>query len=284
MVALGGAAGVGWMAAWDGVPLTHGSRRRGCTCPGRPVSRTRRPGWRGLGGQVPADRDMPSRSWRPMVSAAAFGAVDVGEVAVGVEAVGQLVGQLGELIGAVLAARRANCASALARVSMSTKSGSRWQKPRMTATWPAPRSPLRCAAAVASSAGGSGSPLNARRWPRSAASWMRREASARLIAQPVGQCRGQFAAQFRGVGLLAELVDQRVLDGGQLAAEPFAGLQQGQPFGGGQRVERQIQGAFHGSLERVENLDDLFPATRTHVRILVRPPGRIPARKRHACG
>ena len=57
--------------------------------------------------------------------AAAFGAVDVGEVAVGVEAVGELVGQLGQLIGAVLTASRASCASALARVSISTKSGSR---------------------------------------------------------------------------------------------------------------------------------------------------------------
>ena len=35
--------------------------------------------------------------------AAAAGAVDVGEVAVGVEAVGELVGQLGQLVGAVLA-------------------------------------------------------------------------------------------------------------------------------------------------------------------------------------
>ena len=33
---------------------------------------------------------------------AAFGAVDVAEVAVGVEAVGELVGQLGQLIGAML--------------------------------------------------------------------------------------------------------------------------------------------------------------------------------------
>ena len=45
---------------------------------------------------------IPSMSWRPMLKAAAFGAVDVGEVAVGVEAVGELVGQLGQLIGAVL--------------------------------------------------------------------------------------------------------------------------------------------------------------------------------------
>ena len=86
--------------------------------------------------------------------------------------------------------------------------------------------------------------------------------------QTVGQRWGQLAAQFDGISLFAELVDQRVLDGGQAAPNPFATFQQGQVFGRGQRVAPQIQGAFQVSPQRVDDLDDLFPTTRTHVRIV----------------
>ena len=72
------------------------------------------------------------------------------------------------------------------------------------------------------------------------------------------------------LGLLGDLVDQRVFDGRQPAAHFFAALQQRQPLRGGQRVEGQVQGSLDVGLERVEHLDDLFPATRTHVRILCR--------------
>ena len=62
-----------------------------------------------------------------------------------------------------------------------------------------------------------------------------------------------------------------MFDGGLLAAETFEPFQHVQPFGGGQHVERQVQGALVAGLERVEDFDDLFTTTRTHVRILTRP-------------
>src|ERR1700689_4797524 len=62
-----------------------------------------------------------------------------------------------------------------------------------------------------------------------------------------------------------------MLDGRQPAAHPFAARQHGEVFGGGQRVAPQIQGALELGFERVEHLDDLFPTTRTHVRIIAKP-------------
>jgi hypothetical protein len=59
-----------------------------------------------------------------------------------------------------------------------------------------------------------------------------------------------------------------VLDGWQSAAQGFAALQHGQPLRGGQRVEGQLQGTIEVSRERVEDLDDLLPAIRAHIRIL----------------
>ena len=165
-------------------------------------------------------------------------------------------------------ARPARCASALARVSMSTKSGSRCKKLRITATWPAPRSPLRCASAVAGNTGGNGSPFNARRSPRSAASWIRREASARLIRNRLANAGASLPPNSVGIGLLGELIDQGVFDGGLSAPHLLKVFQHGQPFGRGQHVERQVPRAFVSSLERVENLDDLFTTTRTHVRMI----------------
>ena len=73
-----------------------------------------------------------------------------------------------------------------------------------------------------------------------------------------------------GLRLLADLVDQWVLDGRKLTSEGLGALQQCQPLRGGQRIEGQIQGALEVSLERVEPPDDLFTATRTHVRRLFR--------------
>ena len=45
----------------------------------------------------------------------------------------------------------------------------------------------------------------------------------------------------------------------------LAALQQRQPLGGGQRITPQIQGTLQVGFERVEDLDDLFPATRTRM-------------------
>ncbi len=88
------------------------------------------------------------------------------------------------------------------------------------------------------------------------------------MRRPVRERGSQLAAQLGRVGLCGELVDQRVLNCWQAAPDPFAAFQQGQPLGGGQRVAAQIQGAFEVSSKRVEHVDDLFPTTRTHVRIL----------------
>jgi hypothetical protein len=86
--------------------------------------------------------------------------------------------------------------------------------------------------------------------------------------QPISQHRSQLAAQLRLTGLLGELIDQRVFNGRLLPAKTLEPFQHGQPFRGGQHVERQVQGAFIAGFERVENLDDLLTTTRTHVRII----------------
>ena len=168
-------------------------------------------------------------------------------------------------------ARRASWASALARVSMSTKSGSRCQKLRITATWPAPRSPLRCASAVAGSTGWQGFAVQSPPLAQVGGLVDAPRCFCAADPQPVGQRRGQLAAQLGRIGLLGELVDQRVFDGGLPAAHLLPPLQHPQPLGGGEHVERQVQGAFVAGFERVEDLDDLFPTTRTHVRILAKP-------------
>ena len=86
--------------------------------------------------------------------------------------------------------------------------------------------------------------------------------------QPVSQRRGQLATQLGRIGLFGELVDQCVFDGGLPAAHLLPPLQYPQPLGRGEHVERQVQGALVIGLKRVENLDDLLPTTRTHVRII----------------
>jgi len=80
--------------------------------------------------------------------------------------------------------------------------------------------------------------------------------------QAVGQRPGQCAAQFSRVGLRTDLVDQRVLDSRQPAAHFLAAVQQRQPLRGGQRIERQVQGALDVGLQRVEHFDDLLAAAR----------------------
>ena len=104
---------------------------------------------------------------------------------------------------------------------------------------------MRWASAVAGSTGSNGSPFSAVRSPKSAASWMRRDASARVIRNRSANAGGQFPAQLGRVGLFGELVDHRMLDGGQPAAHLLATLQYRQPLGGGQRVAPQIQRALH---------------------------------------
>ncbi len=86
--------------------------------------------------------------------------------------------------------------------------------------------------------------------------------------QPVSQHRRQLAAQLGRLSLGGELVDQGVFDGRLLTAKTLEPFQHGQPLGRGEHLERQVQGPFVVGLERVENLDDLFTTTRTHVRIL----------------
>jgi len=81
------------------------------------------------------------------------------------------------------------------------------------------------------------------------------------------------------VGLLGELVDQRMLDRRQHAADLFAVLQHAQPLGRGQHVEREVHRALHASLERVEDFDDLLTTTRTHVRIIETRPDKFWTRK-----
>ena len=164
MVALSGAAGV----ALDG-GLRGGAADARLVVGGVAHARCgefgehRVEGGAGLGGEVAADRGHAVDVLAADGEAAPAGAVVVGEVAVGVEAVGEGVGQLGQLVGAMLAGQSGQLGfGGLARVSMSTKSGSRCQKLRMTATWPVPMVPLRCASAVAGSSGGKGSPFRAR--------------------------------------------------------------------------------------------------------------------------
>ena len=187
--------------------------------------------------------------------AASLAPVEVAEVAVGVEAVSELVGQLGQLIGTVLA--RPGGPAALrpcTRVSMSTKSG----MPMPEAADHRDVTGTEIAGALRGSGGlqhrrSKGSPLEPCRSPRSAASWTRRDASARLIRNRSAIADGSLPPSIRVGSTRAELVDQRVLDGraeigenSRIAAAP--------PTAPGvvNSVERQIQGTFVAGLKRVE--------------------------------
>jgi len=92
------------MAACDGVPRTHGSRSAG-------VAHARRGEFRedgvqrgaGLGSEIAGDRRHAVDVLAADGDAAPPGPIGVGEVAVGVEAVGEGVGQPGQFVGAMLA-------------------------------------------------------------------------------------------------------------------------------------------------------------------------------------
>ena len=86
--------------------------------------------------------------------------------------------------------------------------------------------------------------------------------------QPISQRRGQLAAQLGRIGLLGELIDQCVFNGGLPATHLLPPLQYPEPLGCGQHVKGLVQGAFVVGFERVENLDNLLATTRTHVRII----------------
>jgi hypothetical protein len=74
----------------------------------------------------------------------------------------------------------------------------------------------------------------------------------------VVQRRTQLAAEFFVAGLRVELIDQLILGGTQLACHAFQALEGLQPFGGGEHVKGQLAQAVQVSIERVDDLDDLF--------------------------
>ena len=172
-----------WMAAWDGVPLRQGSSSAALHIPGAAsLANTASMVARASGLSQPLIGVMPSRSCLADGQAAAFGAVDVGEVAVGVEAVGELVGQLAQLVGAVLTGQPGQLRFGFGAGLDVDEIRAAGERSRGSPRHGRHRArPLRCAAAVAGSTGANGSPFNARRSPRSSASCTRREASAREI-------------------------------------------------------------------------------------------------------
>ena len=202
------------------------------------------------------------------------GSVVVGEVSIGVQAVGQFVGQFGQLVGTVLAAQPGELGlghlPGLDVDEVGQPVDETADHRHMGGT-DAPI-PLRCGGGRQQRRQGFagdrlpiaqiGGLMNTPRGVRAG------------DAQPVGQRGGQFSAQLRRIGVLAELVDQRVLDGRQPPAEGLAARQHGQPLRRGQRVERQLQGTVEVGLKRVESPDDLFPTTRTHVRMLLNRPDK----------
>ncbi len=97
--------------------------------------------------------------------AAPAGPVLITVIPVGVAAVGEFVGQPGQLFGAKPGAFLAGVASAQWRVGASTQPGSRWENRRITPIWPVPNVPARWAAALAANTGASGWPVSARRGP-----------------------------------------------------------------------------------------------------------------------
>ncbi len=197
-----------------------------------------------FGGQPSADRADAVDILAADGQAAAFGAVDVGEVAVGVEAVGELVGQFRQLVGAVLTGQagqlRFGCAAGLdvneirqavkeaadhrdmagteVAVALGGRGGFQHRRQRLAVERP----PLTQVGGLMHPPRGLG-PVD---------------------RQPVRQHRGQPATQLDRAGLFGELIDQRVFDGGQHSPYLFAVLQHGEPFGSGQHVERQIHRAL----------------------------------------
>ncbi|CAG6925428.1 hypothetical protein PICSAR104_04107 [Mycobacterium avium subsp. paratuberculosis] len=84
--------------------------------------------------------------------------------------------------------------------------------------------------------------------------------------QPLGQRERQPAAEFGGIRLLGKLVDQLVPGRAQPARLAFEDLQQPQPLRRGQRVIRMPEHAGDRGAQRVDVRPDLLPSARMHVR------------------
>ena len=218
---------------------------------------------------------IPSMSWRPMHKAAAFGAVDVGEVAVGVEAVGELVGQLGQLIGAVLTGQPGQLRFGLGAGLHIDEVRQPMKEAADHRDMPGPE------IAVALRLRGRGQHrrqgFTVERPPFTQIGGLVNPTTGLGAAdpQPVGQRRGQLATQLARISLGGELIDQCVLDRRLPAAKTLEPLQHPSRSGVVSTSNVKIQGAFVVSLERVENLDDLLTTTRTHVRIITAESDRF---------
>ena len=189
--------------------------------------------------------------------AAPAGAVVVGEIAVGIEAIGEFVGELAQLVGAMLAAQPSQLGFGLLAGFDVNGVGQPVTKA------PDHRQVTGADFPVALRLCGGRQPgrqrLTGDRLAFAQIGGLTNTAR-RFSAgdsQPVRQCTGQLAAQLGRIGLLGDLIDQWVLDGRQLAAHRLAALQHGQPLRGGQHIERQPQGTVQVSLQRVEDLDNL---------------------------
>ena len=224
-----------------------------------------------FGGEVAGDRRHAVDVLAAEGDAAPPSPVVITEVAVRVEAVGEFVGQLGQLIRAVLGGQAGQLGFGFVpgfdidkirqpmpkaadhrdmtgtQLPVALRLGRRGQHRLQRFT--VQRPPLAQIGGLVDAPGGVGA----------------------ADPQPVGQHRGQLATQLGRVGLFGELIDQRVLDGRVPTTQLLPALQYPQPLGCGQHMKRQVQGAFVAGLERIEHLDNLFPTTRTHVRIVAKP-------------
>lgn len=88
---------------------------------------------------------------------------------------------------------------------------------------------------------------------------------------PIGQGVRQRAAKLLWAGLSGNVIDELMFGHWQAASRFLTALQQRQAFSGRQRAETQTTHTIERGIERVEDLDDLFPTTRTHT----------PQRKKH---
>ncbi len=165
-------------------------------------------------GQIPADRAHAVEALVTDGDAPSAGTVVIGEIAVGVEAVGEFVGEPAELVRAMLAAQPGKLRLGLlasfdvdeVRQSVHEAANNRH------VGRPDASGPLRlggggqqwrqCVAGDRFALAEIGGVVNAPRCFRAG------------DPQPVRQGRRQLAAQLRRVGLLADLVDQRMLDSG----------------------------------------------------------------------
>ena len=172
-------------------------------------------GGAGFGVQIAADRRHAVDVLAADGDAAAPSPVDVGEVAVGVEAVGECVRQLGQFVGAVLAGQ-------VGQVGFGFVAGFDVDEVRQSVEEAADHRDMpESDDPVALRLGGGGQHrLQGLAVERPTLTQIGGFVNpARRLGsgdpQPVGQRPGQCAAQLGRVGLVAELVDHRMLDGGQ---------------------------------------------------------------------